>query len=168
MVKITAQRLLLLGLFYVVVVHAETHVESAPRPSLLENVINSVVEVFTNPMSFFVSLSFQELLQRFESLYDSIMQVVESFTIFLGDFFRSKQQIATSTKRRFEKVDQYVRELVQLRKQMEKSCRSPKDEESRSLCISEEMGITKKLQVAQKKRSQLRKKYETYEPYLEY
>jgi hypothetical protein len=164
----TAQRLLLLlGLFCVVVVHAETHVESATRPSLLENVMKSVVTVFTNPMSLFVSLSLPELLKRFESLYDSIMQTVESFTVFLGDFFRSKKQIATSTKTRFEKVDQYVRELVQLRKQMEKSCRSPKDEESRSLCISEGMGTTKKLQLAQKKRSQLRKKYETYEPYLE-
>lgn len=143
-------------------VQAEAALEKPNKKTFVGNVVDFVSHPFANNM--FKSL--KELLVKFENAFGKLADMALSFFGWITDLFKTFESVAADTQTRYTQVDATVQELVQLSQKIERRCRNPKDEATRSLCIDNEVEVNNKLQAAREQRSQLRKKYEAYEPFL--
>jgi hypothetical protein len=129
--------------------------------------LGTMVEVVTRPFKRLRRLpSLKELLITFDTVFVKVSAMAVSFVNWITDRFKSYAQLADETHVQFKDVDVDVKELVQLTLKIERRCRSPNDDATRSLCVENQMTVHKKLLAARKQREQLRKRYETYQPYL--
>jgi hypothetical protein len=126
----------------------------------------NMMDVVARPFEALRLPPLKELLATFETIFAKVSAMAVSFANWITDRFKSYTQLANEANVQYKEVDVDVKELVQLNNKIERRCRSPKDEATRSLCIENQMAVHKKLLAARENREQLRKRYETYQPYL--
>lgn len=128
--------------------------------------LGTVVDLVTRPFKRLRLPPLKDLLATFDTVFVKVSAMAVSVLNWITDRFKSYAELADETNVQYKEVDTDVKELVQLTLKIERRCRKPKDESTRSLCVENQMTVHKKLLAARKQRKQLRKRYETYQPYL--
>lgn len=133
--------------------------------NLWESLSSAVVQNLNRiPVLFIPNLA--NLLHNFNSLFSKIAKLMGNMSSYVQNLFKSRSELAQDAKTRYEEVQKDVNSLIQVRNQIERHCLYPSNEETRSLCVKNEIEVNRKLQSAIRQRLQLRSRFEKYEPFL--